>query len=148
MKRLILPLLLLSACNAPDAAPQPASEAPQPAANEILPPAPEPEPPPPPAEPAPDSPEAAAAAARAWFDSREPDPRYASYAVDLGQPGRMEGAAGSIYIQIPVRVTATLKTGETEHLAGKVTLRRVNDVPGSTEEQRRWHVASVDLPGG
>ncbi|HEX6866174.1 MAG TPA: hypothetical protein VF122_02980, partial [Caulobacteraceae bacterium] len=132
------------ACNAPQPAPQPAPEPAQPAAStEILPPAPEP-PPAPPA-PGPTTPGAAVAVARAYFDTREIDPRYRSYAVQLGEPGPMEGAAGSIYIEIPVQVTGTLTTGEVEHLAGSVTLRRVNDVPGSTEEQRRWHVASVDL---
>jgi len=27
-----------------------------------------------------------------------------------------------------------------------VTLRRVNDVDGSTEAQRRWHIYRIELP--
>ena len=71
--------------------------------------------------------------------------RYSAYDARLGAPGLMEGAAGSIYIEIPVEVTATLKSGGTERLAGSVSLRRVNDVDGSTLAQRTWHIHSVDL---
>jgi hypothetical protein len=28
-----------------------------------------------------------------------------------------------------------------------VILRRVNDVPGSTEAQRRWHIERIDISG-
>jgi hypothetical protein len=71
--------------------------------------------------------------------------KYATYNATVGKPGGTEGAAGSIYIEIPVKVDATLKSGAAEHSTGAVTLRRVNDVPGSTEAQRHWHIASVDL---
>jgi hypothetical protein len=30
-------------------------------------------------------------------------------------------------------------------MTGPVTLRRVNDVPGSTEDQRRWHIVKMEL---
>jgi hypothetical protein len=30
-------------------------------------------------------------------------------------------------------------------LKGDVVLRRVNDVPGATEEQLRWHIESTTL---
>lgn len=66
--------------------------------------------------------------------------QYPNRPVDIGEPGPMEGAAGSIFIEVPARVVL-----EPESLAGTVTLRRVNDVPGSTEEQRRWRVYRVDL---
>lgn len=71
--------------------------------------------------------------------------KYATYQATVGKAGQQEGAAGSSYIDFPVKVDATLKSGGAEHLAGTVTLRRVNDVPGSTEAQRHWHIASVDL---
>jgi hypothetical protein len=29
-------------------------------------------------------------------------------------------------------------------MAGRATLRRVNDVPGSTAAQRRWHIQTID----
>jgi hypothetical protein len=71
--------------------------------------------------------------------------KYATYEAAVGKPGQQEGAAGSSYIEIPVKVAATLKSGAAEKLAGTVVLRRVNDVPGSTTEQRHWHIYSVDL---
>ena len=62
-----------------------------------------------------------------------------------------EGAAGSIYLELPVRVDAVLRSGAHQHFIGSYTLRRVNDVNGSTAAQRRWHIASADmkqLPAG
>lgn len=49
--------------------------------------------------------------------------------------GDQEGAAGSIYYTAPV----TIVDGP-RRMAGIVTLRRVNDVPGATAEQLRWHL--------
>ena len=66
--------------------------------------------------------------------------KYAEIHSEVGAPGRMEGAAGSSYVDIPFRLYGTLKNGQPFNLVGPVTLRRVNDVPGSTEEQRRWHI--------
>ena len=66
--------------------------------------------------------------------------KYAEIHSEVGAPGRMEGAAGSSYVDIPFRLYGTLKGGKAFNLVGPVTLRRVNDVPGSTEEQRRWHI--------
>ena len=59
--------------------------------------------------------------------------------VEIGKPGDTEGAAGSIYITVPVIFYA-------DHFrrAADVVLRRVNDVPGSTEAQRRWHIDRID----
>lgn len=59
--------------------------------------------------------------------------------VTVGK-GQQEGAAGSIYYSAPVVVTDGDRT-----IAGEVVLRRVNDVPGATSEQLRWHVESTTL---
>lgn len=69
----------------------------------------------------------------------------ASTAVEVGQPDRLEGAAGSSYIEIPVTVTAVTTNGTPQRFRGSYVLRRVNDVPGSTLEQRRWHLYSANL---
>jgi len=69
----------------------------------------------------------------------------ATTSVDVGTPGDSEGAAGSIYIDVPVTVHARLKDGTAQTFTGHYTLRRVNDVPGSTEAQRRWHIYSAAL---
>lgn len=70
--------------------------------------------------------------------------RYAEVHLEIGKPGDMEGAAGSIYIAEPVTFYGKLKSGEQFRRAATITLRRVNDVPGSTEEQRRWHVERIE----
>ncbi|HEY6916268.1 MAG TPA: hypothetical protein VI381_01360 [Allosphingosinicella sp.] len=70
---------------------------------------------------------------------------YAEYHANIGAPGRIEGAAGSLYVTVPVQLYGRLKSGEPFNRKGAVTLRRVNDVPGSTGEQRRWHIASTDV---
>lgn len=55
--------------------------------------------------------------------------------------GRMEGAAGSLYYEVPTTVTG--KNGT--RLVGTTVLRRVNDVPGATAEQLRWHIESFKV---
>jgi hypothetical protein len=65
--------------------------------------------------------------------------------VTFLRPGSPEGAAGSVFVELPVRVDATLRSGRQQHFVGSYTLRRVNDVPGSTAAQRRWHIQSAHL---
>ena len=71
--------------------------------------------------------------------------KYASIHSEVGRPANMEGAAGSVYITVPFRLYGTSKSGGKFNLVGPLTLRRVNDVPGSTEAQRRWHIEKSDL---
>jgi len=66
--------------------------------------------------------------------------KYATIHSEVGKPTDMEGAAGSIYITVPFRLYGTLKSGGAFNMVGPLTLRRVNDVPGSTQAQRRWHI--------
>lgn len=58
--------------------------------------------------------------------------------------GSMEGAAGSLYYEVPTTITGS--TGKT--LTGTTVLRRVNDVPGATAEQLRWHIESFTVEPG
>ena len=69
---------------------------------------------------------------------------YLEYHAQIGGPGQMEGAAGSSYVTVPVQIYGRLKTGEAFHLLKRVQLRRVNDVPGATPEQLRWHITTLD----
>jgi hypothetical protein len=71
--------------------------------------------------------------------------RYSSYDANIGAPGIIEGAAGSLFVTVPVQIYARRQTGEEVHQLGEATLRRVNDVPGSTPEQRQWHIFRIDL---
>ncbi|BBC74310.1 conserved hypothetical protein [Altererythrobacter sp. B11] len=59
--------------------------------------------------------------------------------------GQMEGAAGSSYYSVPATVVGKQQDGHPYRLEGEVVLRRVNDVPGATPEQLRWHLESSDL---
>ncbi len=83
--------------------------------------------------------------ASAMQSSEENVAQYERYDVEIGEPGRIEGAAGSLYISIPVRIQATRKTGEEVRVSGEATLRRSNDVPGATPEQLSWHVMRIEL---
>ena len=64
---------------------------------------------------------------------------------NVGAPGKVEGGAGSLYVEIPVQLYGRLKDGEEFSSRGMMILRRVNDVPGSTEEQRRWHIMNAEF---
>lgn len=68
-----------------------------------------------------------------------------SFHALIGAPGRVEGAAGSSYLEVPVQAYGRAKDGAEVHEFGKATLRRVNDVPGATPEQLKWRIVSVDL---
>jgi hypothetical protein len=70
---------------------------------------------------------------------------YPEFHLQVGKPGDTEGAAGSIYVTVPVSLYGRSKAGSQFSRAGTATLRRVNDVPGSTEEQRRWHIERIEL---
>ena len=61
------------------------------------------------------------------------------------QSGQMEGAAGSSFYTAPLAITGKLRNGRPYRLEGTVTLRRVNDVPGATPDQLRWHLEKLEL---
>jgi hypothetical protein len=74
-------------------------------------------------------------------------PDYAEIHFEIGKPDDLEGAAGSIYTTVRFRMYGRWKNGADLSLPGTATLRRVNDVPGSSAEQRRWHIEHVDFDG-
>lgn len=59
--------------------------------------------------------------------------------VTMGK-GEQEGAAGSLYYTAPITIVDGPRT-----LKGEVVMRRVNDVPGATPEELRWHIESTTL---
>ena len=67
--------------------------------------------------------------------------------LEIGDLGAPEGAAGSIYVTMPVVFYGKNDSGTDFRRPAEVVLRRVNDVPGSTEAQRRWHIERVDWKG-
>lgn len=68
------------------------------------------------------------------------------YHAEVYAPGEIEGGAGSLYVEVPVKVYGVTTKGEKFETPQVVTLRRVNNVDGSTAEQRRWHIASIAEP--
>lgn len=68
----------------------------------------------------------------------------ATVEVTTGTPGRIDPAAGSRYIEIPVTITAQTRAGKTQHFRGHYVLRR-SVVDGATADQRHWHIASAKL---
>lgn len=64
--------------------------------------------------------------------------------ANVGAPSEPEGAAGSTYVTVPVQVYGRIAAnGQPWHVLRQVVLRRVDDVPGSTPEQRRWHIDTI-----
>jgi hypothetical protein len=65
--------------------------------------------------------------------------------LEIGKPGDSEGAAGSIYSTMPVVFHGKRMNGTDYRERAEIVLRRVNDVPGSTEAQRRWHIENINF---
>src|SRR3546814_14584662 len=83
------------------------------------------------------------------FDEfKESFSKYQEYHANIGAPGRIEGAAGSLYVEVPVQVYGGLITGEEFNMLGSVQLRRVHDVPASTPEQPQCHIAASNVKTG
>jgi hypothetical protein len=70
--------------------------------------------------------------------------QFARAHLEIGKPGEPEGAAGSIYLAMPVVFYGQDKKGNDLRRPAEITLRRVNDVPGSTDVQRRWHIERIE----
>ena len=67
-----------------------------------------------------------------------------SVTVDVGSPSRIEEAAGTRYITVPVAIRAMAADGATQRFAGIYTLRQVL-FDGAPPEQRVWHIVSVQI---
>ena len=74
--------------------------------------------------------------------------RYPEVHLELGKPGGTEGAAGSSYVTVPVTFYGRDENGAAFRRPADVILRRVNDVPGSTAAQRRWHIERIEWKNG
>jgi hypothetical protein len=72
---------------------------------------------------------------------------YSQAHMQIGKPTDMGAAAGSIFITVPIVLYGNMSRGKSFHRSGNVILRRVNDVPGSTEAQRRWHIERIEWSG-
>lgn len=87
-----------------------------------------------------------AEAAKLRTDGKPEDLKaFASLHAQVGAPGRVEGAAGSLFVEVPVVLYGRHATGGEYHVAGKAVLRRVNDVPGATAEQLKWRIEKIEV---
>jgi hypothetical protein len=68
----------------------------------------------------------------------------AAVEIRTGTPGRVDPAAGSRYVEIPIELTATTTAGKTQRFRGHYVLRR-SVVDGATAEQRQWRIASAKI---
>lgn len=64
--------------------------------------------------------------------------------VELRAPGRVDAAAGSRYIQLPVAVRVSARDGSVRRYVGTHTLQRAV-VAGASAEQRAWRIVAADL---
>jgi hypothetical protein len=67
-----------------------------------------------------------------------------SVRADVGTPSRVEGAAGSRYIEVPIAITAKARDGKTRRFSGTYVLRRVV-VDGAPAADARWHIDHASL---
>lgn len=70
--------------------------------------------------------------------------RTNAVSVEVMAPGRIDAAAGSRYVEVPVALTSTRDDSSQRKYVGMYTLRRAV-VDGATPEQRAWRIASADL---
>jgi hypothetical protein len=61
-----------------------------------------------------------------------------------GGTSRIEGAAGSRYIELPVQIAARTRDGKAQEYSGLYRLR-LSVVDGATPEQRSWHIYSAHV---
>lgn len=70
---------------------------------------------------------------------------YLSYHARVGRAGAEDGAAGSSYTEVPVRIYGRLRGGRRFSERGSVTMRIVHPIPGATAADRRWHIYRTDV---
>ena len=68
----------------------------------------------------------------------------ASVHLETGTPSRIEPAAGSRYIDVPVTITAETTSGAHQRFEGSYTLRR-SVVDGASPADREWHLYRASL---
>ena len=71
--------------------------------------------------------------------------RTAHTRVTVTGPVSIEGAAGSSFAEVRVRVDAITADGQEQKFGGAYVVRRTNDVPGATDAQLRWHFDAARL---
>lgn len=68
-----------------------------------------------------------------------------SVVVEITGTGRTEGAAGSSYVTLPVTLTVTTTSGQTQRFGGTYVLRKINDEVRTPVADRGWRIYSADI---
>jgi hypothetical protein len=63
-----------------------------------------------------------------------------SVSVEIGEPGEIEGATGSNYIEIPVVISTMTKSGQAQKFAGTYTMRSSN-----MADDKSWYIYSAKV---
>ncbi len=69
----------------------------------------------------------------------------AAVSIDIGVPGPIGAGAGQRFIEVPVVIHATLDDGTHQTFEGTFTLHHTANIPGSTLEQRHWHIYAAAI---
>jgi hypothetical protein len=64
--------------------------------------------------------------------------------AQFGSP-TTNGAAGTIYAEVPVVIFETTFDGQNKAFCGKYIANRANDVPGATKEQLSWRIFRIEV---
>jgi len=64
----------------------------------------------------------------------------AAVSVEIGEPGEIEGAAGSNYIEIPIVISAISTAGRLQKFAGTYTMRSSN-----VADDTSWYIYSAKV---
>ena len=83
--------------------------------------------------------DAGRASGKSYADFARGFDETASVVATVDAPGRVEGAAGSRYVDVPVQISARQRDGSVQRFGGSYTLRRAV-VDGATAAQRAWHL--------
>ena len=65
---------------------------------------------------------------------------YRSYQVTLGTATRPVEQGGFAYVEVPIQILGTLKSGKGFGSVGSVTMRRAVAVAHASRRERRWHI--------
>ncbi|NNC23548.1 hypothetical protein HKX42_06830 [Salinisphaera sp. USBA-960] len=68
---------------------------------------------------------------------------YQAFDGETTGDARTEGAAGTLYAEVPIQVSGK-RRGESFSHPGTMTLKRCNDVPGCSEQARHWRIHAID----
>jgi hypothetical protein len=70
--------------------------------------------------------------------------KYREYHARIGAPGRIESAAESLFVELPVQIYGRLADGTEFNKAGQVRLKRADDIDGATADQLAWRITSSE----